>query len=59
MSLIKEVDKNEGTARGGALNAIRLAVREKIREALRQGGFSFDDRLLDTEETSKVLQAYR
>ena len=38
------------------LNAIRLAVREEIREALSQGGFSFDDRLLDTEEASKVLQ---
>ena len=38
------------------LNAIRLAVREEIREALIQGGFSFDDRLLDTEEASKVLQ---
>jgi hypothetical protein len=38
------------------LNAIRLAVRQEIREALIQGGFSFDDRLLDTEEASKVLQ---
>jgi hypothetical protein len=28
-------------------------VREEIREALSQGGFSFDDRLLDTEEASK------
>ena len=31
-------------------------MREEIREALSQGGFSFDDRLLDTEEASKVLQ---
>ena len=38
------------------LNAIRLAVREEIRETLSQGGFSFDDRRLDTEEASKVLQ---
>jgi predicted DNA-binding transcriptional regulator AlpA len=30
-------------------------VREEIREALIQGGFSFDDRLL-AEEASKVLQ---
>jgi hypothetical protein len=28
-------------------------VREEIREALIQGGFSFDDRLLNTEEASK------
>jgi hypothetical protein len=28
-------------------------VREEIKEALIQGGFSFDDRLLNTEEASK------
>ena len=28
-------------------------MREEIREALIQGGFSFDDRPLDTEEASK------
>jgi predicted DNA-binding transcriptional regulator AlpA len=31
-------------------------VREEIREALKQGGFRFDDRLLDIKEASKVLQ---
>ena len=31
-------------------------MREEIREALIQGGFSSDDRLLDTEKASKVLQ---
>ena len=30
--------------------------RVSIREALSQGGFSFDDRLLGIEEASKVLQ---
>ena len=30
-------------------------MREEIKEALIQGGFSFDDRLLGIEEASKVL----
>jgi hypothetical protein len=51
----KEVDKPNELLGEALLNAIRLAVREEIREALSQGGFSFDDRLLDTEEASKVL----
>jgi hypothetical protein len=53
MSLIKDVDKMRELLGEAFLNAIRLAVREEIREALSQGGFSFDDRLLDTEEASK------
>jgi hypothetical protein len=48
-----EFNKKERKLLGEALlNAIRLAVREGIREALIQGGFSFDDRLLNTEEAS-------
>jgi len=54
--LNKEMEKTSELLGEGLLNAIRLAVREEIREALSQGGFSFDDRLLDTEEASKVLQ---
>ena len=50
------MDKPSELLAEALLNAIRLAVREEIREALIQGGFSFDDRLLDTEEASKVLQ---
>jgi hypothetical protein len=47
-------NKKESELLGEAfLNAIRLAVREEIREALMQGGFSFDDRLLNIEEASK------
>ena len=52
----KEVDRTSGLLREAFLNAIRLAVREEIREALRQGSFIFDDRLLDIEASSKVLQ---
>jgi hypothetical protein len=52
----KEVDKPSELLGEALLNAIRLAVREEIREALIQGGFSFDDRLLHTEQASKVLQ---
>jgi predicted DNA-binding transcriptional regulator AlpA len=51
----KEVDKTSELLGETLLNAIRLAVREEIREDLSQGGFSSDDRLLDTEEASKVL----
>jgi predicted DNA-binding transcriptional regulator AlpA len=54
--LNREVDKASELLGEALLNAIRLAVREEIREALSQGGFSFDDRLLHTEEASKVLQ---
>ena len=54
MSLIIRKWIKRGELLGEALlNAIRLAVREEIREALIQGGFSFDDRLLNTEEASK------
>jgi hypothetical protein len=49
----KEIDKTSELLGEALLNAIRLAVREEIREALIQGGFSFDDRLLHTEEASK------
>jgi hypothetical protein len=51
----KEVDKTGELLGEALLNAIWLPVREEIREALIQDGFSFDDRLLDTEEASKVL----
>ena len=50
------MDRTSELLREAILNAIRLAVREEIREALSQGGFSFDDRLLDTEEASEALQ---
>jgi hypothetical protein len=49
------VDKTSELLGEAIVNAIRLAVREEIREALSQGGFSFDDRLL-AEEAFKVLQ---
>lgn len=52
----KEGIKRVSCSGEALLNAIRLAVREEIREALMQGGFSFDDRLLATEEASQVLQ---
>jgi predicted DNA-binding transcriptional regulator AlpA len=54
--LNKEGDKTSELLGEALLNAIRLAVRQEIREALNQGGFSFDDRLLDTEEAAEVLQ---
>ena len=44
-------------ARGGPPQRDSVAVREEIREALIQGGFIFDDRLLGIEEASTVLQA--
>ena len=53
------VDKTSELLGEALLNAIRLLVRKEIREALIQGGFSFDDRLLNTEEASKVLQVSR
>ena len=49
------MDKTSELLGEAIVNAIRLAVREEIREALSQGGFSFDDRLL-AEEAFKVLQ---
>lgn len=52
----KEMEKTSELLGEALLNAIRLAVRKEMREALSQGGFSFDDRLLDAEEASKVLQ---
>jgi predicted DNA-binding transcriptional regulator AlpA len=52
----KEVDKPSELLGEALLNTIQLAVREESREALSQGGFSFDDRPLHTEEASKVLQ---
>jgi predicted DNA-binding transcriptional regulator AlpA len=52
----KEMEKTSEPLGEALLAAIRLAVREEIREVLSQGGFSSDDRLLDTEEASKVLQ---
>ena len=52
----KGVDKTSELLGEALLNAIRLAVRQEIREALIQGGFSFDDRRLDIEQASKVLQ---
>ena len=50
------MDKTSELLGEALLNAIRLAVRQEIREALIKGSFSFDDRLLNTEEASKVLQ---
>ena len=52
----KEVDKTSDAARGGPPQRDSVSLRQEIREALIQGGFTFDDRLLDTEEASKVLQ---
>jgi hypothetical protein len=53
MSSIRKWTKRASCSGEALLNAIRLAVREEIREALSQGNFSFDDRLLNTEEASK------
>jgi hypothetical protein len=50
------VHKRANCSREALLNAIPLAAREEIREALIQDGFSFDDRLLDIKEASTVLQ---
>jgi hypothetical protein len=54
----KEVDKASELLGEALVNAFRVAVREKIREALMQGGFSFDDRLLDIEAASNVLRGF-
>ena len=49
-------DQKSGTILAEAfLDIIRLAVREEIRMTLKEGGFSFDDRLVDVKEASKIL----
>ena len=50
-----ETHKSSSLLGEALLDTIRLAVREEVRAALKEGGFVFDDRLISVNEAATLL----
>ncbi len=50
-----ETQKSSSFLADALLDTIRLAVREEVRAALKEGGFTFDDRLINVNEAAALL----
>jgi len=52
-----ETQKSSSLLGDALLDTIRLAVRVEVRAALKEGGFTFDDRLMNVNEAAALLHA--